>query len=333
MIEPPIVSAAPIDCSELLQSIRMRNLIAVTGTGFSCFVSDDPLIQGYHVATWPGLLEHGFQYCIANGLHGSDSTHDVRVQLDEKRPRQLIGAAQTILQWLDAPSSSRRQQWLAGSVGQLELKRHEVVRRLKLLSPGAIITLNYDDLIEQGTKYPPLDWTEHDLIARVLRKDADPHVIHLHGYWRKAENVIADFFSYRDITKDPATRALMIDLFIYRRLLFVGCRGTFEDPHFKQVMSDISQSGTGYSHVHYVLCRTCDLNDMRGLLETTGMFRPLVYGESYDDLARFLSTLAKNAGVDLEGDALASSAIGVPRQERGLNVRRAAEIWKLQANE
>jgi len=237
------------DPDELLQSILSRDLIAVTGTGFSCLASGNPLIDGQHVATWPGLLEHGFQYCVDNGLHGSGSTRDVRVQLDEKQTRQLIGAAQTIFDWLGQGPSGHRQKWLNSSIGRLELKDRALVRALRLLSPRVLLTLNYDDLLEQGTNYPALDWTDHDLISSVLRHDAPPHVIHLHGYWKKAENVIFDFFSYRDRIKDLAGRGMMHQLFIYRRLLFVGCRGTFEDPHFKQVMSDISQAGVSYSTI------------------------------------------------------------------------------------
>jgi hypothetical protein len=321
------------DPDELLQSIRTRNLIAVTGTGFSCLASENPSIDNHQVATWPGLLEHGFQYCIANGLQGAGSTRDVRVQLAEKQTRQLIGAASTILGWLGEGASSHRQKWLNSSIGRLQLKDRGLVRALKLLSPGVLLTLNYDDLLEQGTQYPALDWTEHDLIAAVLRNDASPHVIHLHGYWKKAENVIADFFSYRDITKDPSARGLMHQLFIYHRLLFVGCRGTFEDPHFKQVMNDISQAGVGYSHNHYVLCRNCDLDEVRTLLAATGMFRPLVYGASYQELTPFLDRLARNAGIELEDDALSSLAIGTPRQKRPLRFRRAGEVWTRQVND
>src|SRR5581483_9105586 len=184
-----------------------------------------------------------------NGLHGSGSTRDVRVQLDEKQTRQLIGAAQTIFDWLGQGPSGHRQKWLNSSIGRLELKDRALVRALRLLSPRVLLKLNYDDLLEQGTNYPALDWTDHDLISSVLRHDAPPHVIHLHGYWKKAENVIFDFFSYRDRIKDLAGRGMMHQLFIYRRLLFVGCRGTFEDPHFKQVMSDISQAGVSYSTI------------------------------------------------------------------------------------
>jgi hypothetical protein len=113
---------------ELLQSIRSRNLIAVTGTGFSCLASGDPLINGHYIATWSGLLEHGFQYCVANKLNGSDSTRDVRVQLDEKQTRQLIGAAQTILGWLGDGPPNHRQKWLNDSIGQLVLKRPDLVQ-------------------------------------------------------------------------------------------------------------------------------------------------------------------------------------------------------------
>jgi hypothetical protein len=319
------MSAQP---DELLQSILSRKLITITGTGFSRFASGDPSINGHQVASWPGLLRHGFEYCINNGLHGSDSINDVKVQLEEHQTRQLVSAGQTILDWLN----NQRQNWLNVSIGQLRLKHPELVRVLKLLSPHVLITLNYDDLIEQGTGYPFLDWTQHDAIAAVLREEACPHVIHLHGHWKKAQNVVADFFAYRDITKDRATRALMHDLFVYHRLLFVGCRGTFEDPHFKDVIRDVSELGRDYSHCHYVLCRKSELDDIQGLLRST-MLRPLIYGESYEDLTPFLEGLGRDAGVDLENNAVAGSAVGVLRQKPSLNFQRASEIWKRRVSE
>jgi hypothetical protein len=197
----PLAMVAASDPDELLQSIRSRKLIVVTGTGFSRFASGDPSINGHQVASWPGLLKHGFEYCVNNGLHGNDSISDVKVQLEEHRTRQLISAGQTILDWLD----NHRQNWLNTSIGQLRLKRPELVRALKLLSPRVLITLNYDDLIEQGTEYPSLDWTQHNVIAGVLREEACPHVIHLHGYWKKAENVVAEPTRVSSTTYDHPT--------------------------------------------------------------------------------------------------------------------------------
>jgi hypothetical protein len=318
---------------ELVHSIRRRNVIVITGTGFSCLASGNPLIDGQHVATWPGLLEHGLQYCVANGLHGASSTRDVRVQLDEKETRQLIGAAQTILGWLGKGPGSHRQKWLNESVGRLELTDGRLVRALQLLSPNVLLTLNYDDLLEQGTQYPSLDSKDHNAIAAVLRKDADAHVIHLHGHWKEGDNVVADFFAYRDLIKNEASRHLMQELFIYRRLLFVGCRGTFEDPHFEGAMNDLLKAGVAYTHTHYVLCLEKDVDDMQRVLRKSNLFRPLPYGDSYDDLVPFLDGLAKDANVELEDVAVSNSAIGMSRQKPVLRYRRASDVWRRQVDD
>lgn len=72
---------------------------------------------------------------------------------------------------------------------------------------------------------------------------------------------------------------------------------------------------------------------MKTMLAATGMFRPLVYGDSYEDLTPFLGRLARNAGIELEDQALSSFAIGMPRQKAALRFKRASEVWRRQVND
>lgn len=315
---------------ELIRSITTGNLIVVTGSGFSRLASGDPVVDGHRVASWNGLLAHGFDYCVRNNLQGTGSTRDVEVQLEEGQTRQLISAAQAIFGWLDAAAGKHREEWLGSSVGQLRLLRRDLVELLRALSP-TLATLNYDDLLEQGTGYASLDWTQHDLITEVLRQDREPHVIHLHGSWKNPVSVVADFVSYHDIAKDGLTRRLMTNLFVFHRLLFIGCRGTFEDPHFTNVMRHISDD-VG-NHHHCVLCRDEEVQGLKQIIGDETMLHPLAYGTSYDDLHGFLEDLVQDSNTFLEEKARATPVREDRRRQPSLRVRKAAEIWKLRVDQ
>jgi hypothetical protein len=313
---------------DLIRSIINRNLIVVTGAGFSRLASGDPVIDGHHVASWGGLLSHGYDYCVRNNLHGTGSTRDVEIQLQEGETRQLISAAQAIFGWLDSASDNHRQTWLGSSIGQLRLERPELVEALRAISP-TLVTLNYDDLLEQGTGYASLDWNQHELITEVLRQDSEPHVIHLHGSWKNSASVIMDFFSYRDIAKDRPTRGLMSNLFVFHRLLFVGCRGTFEDPHFSDVLRQISEDFDVGNHHHCVLCRDGEVLGLNKLIGRSTLLQPLAYGASHNELLGFLKNLVKDSNTLLEEKARTAPALDDRRRQPSLRFRKASDIWKM----
>ncbi len=314
---------------ELLQAIRERRLVVLTGAGFSRFASGDPTIDGHKVASWEGLLRHGYEYCVRNNLHRAESTRVIELQLQEKGTPHLIGAAQTILSWLDRGPGNHRHKWLDCSIGKLNLIRPELVEALRTISP-VLVTLNYEDLLEQGTHYPAVNWRQYDLIARVIRREVEPHIIHLHGFWKDPESLVADHYSYRDLCKNIPAQNFMTDLFVYHRMLFVGCRGTFEDPNFTGVIKYISENYRDCSHRHYVLCRDAEISDFNSLLEPTNILEPLEYGNSYEDLLGFLQRLGRDAGVMIEEEARTLPLMDSRRYDSSLRFKRPAEIWKMQ---
>ena len=167
----------------------------------------------------------------------------------------------------------------------------------------------------------------------MLRQDREPHVIHLHGLWTNPQSVVADFFSYRDIAKDRPTRGLMSNLFVFHRLLFVGCRGTFEDPHFTSVIRQISEDFDVGTHQHCVLCRDGDVTDLKALTAQSPMLQPLAYGATHDDLHEFLENLVRDSNTLLEEKARATPMREDRRRQPSLRVRKAADIWNLRVDE
>jgi hypothetical protein len=313
---------------DLIRAIVGRKLIAITGAGFSRIVSGDPTIDGHKIASWDGLLRHGYHYCITNNLHRGESTRAINVQFEEGHTPDLIGAAQTILGWLDREPGKHRRKWLESSLGRLKLQSPELVEALKTISP-VLATLNYEDLIEQGTSYPSVDWRQYDVIARVIRRELEPHVIHLHGFWKEPESIVADHYSYRDLCKNIPAQNFMTELFVYHRLLFVGCRGTFEDPNFSGVINYICTNYPDCTHKHYVLCQSCDLPVFKKLLKGTKMLEPLSYGNKYDDLLEFLQRLGKQSGATVGETARALPLTDARMTDPSLRFKKAGDIWRI----
>src|SRR5438067_12780177 len=86
---------------ELTERIRTSELVVVAGTGVSLYSVGYPRIDNTAVAAWPGLLEHGLDYCKRHDLLGDDDADVVELQLKKGTARHLIDAAGQIHEWLD----------------------------------------------------------------------------------------------------------------------------------------------------------------------------------------------------------------------------------------
>lgn len=313
---------------DLLRSIRNRKLVAITGVGFDRIASGDLAVNGHKIASWDGLLAHGYEYCKHNGLHGTEKTEVIDLQLRQKGTHDLIGAGQTILRWLDNSPGNHKYIWLESSVGKLQLIRPELVATLRVISP-ILATLNYGTLLEQGTGCASLHWKQYDLIARVFRQEVPPHVLHLHGLWTEPASLVLDYSSYHDVAMDLPAQGLMQNLFLYHRMLFVGCKGTFEDPNFHKITNHFSQNYRDCSHCHYVLCRNAETEEFQRLLQPTKMIKSIAYGDNYDDLPAFLHQLATEAGCIVTNGPSANQIIKPREIEASLNYKKPFDIWRM----
>ena len=313
----------------MLQSIGNHKLVAITGVGFDRIASGDLAVNGHKIASWDGLLAHGYEYCKQNGLSGTEKTDVIELQLKQKGTHDLIGAAQTILRWLGNSPGNHTYIWLESSVGKLQLVRPELTATLRTTSP-ILATLNYGTLLEQGTGYDSLHWKQYDLIARVFRQEVPPRVLHLHGIWTEPALLVLDYSSYRDVATNVPMQVLMNNLFMYHRMLFVGCKGTFEDPNFHQIIGHYSQDLRDCSHCHYVLCRNAEIEEFHRLLEPTKMIKSIAYGDNYDDLPAFLHQLATDAGCVVMNRPSANQIIKPREIEASLNYKKPFDIWRMQ---
>jgi hypothetical protein len=114
----------------LTERIRTSELVVVAGTGVSLYSVGYPKIKNTAVAAWPGLLEHGLDYCKRHDLLGDDDADVVELQMKKGTVRHLIDAAGQIHEWLDRKVGNSRYFWLKESIGQLKLHDPSLIKAI-----------------------------------------------------------------------------------------------------------------------------------------------------------------------------------------------------------
>jgi hypothetical protein len=308
---------------ELTEQIRKSELVVVTGGGVSLYTVGYPKIINTDVASWPGLLVHGLNYCKHHNLLGDDDAEVVELQLKKGTARHLIDAAQQIHDWLDRKQGNSRYFWLKESIGQLKVHDASLIKALASLG-GLLATLNYEDLCEEVTGRATLHWRQQlEIDDHVERKSVD-FIFHIHGHWQTPNSIVLDQQSYYEIAKDERMQGLMRRFARWGTFLFVGCSGTFSDPSFLTLLRWGNAALNDAKKRHFVLCRKSDEKRLLTDLQRWAMLEPLVYGDSYKDLPIFIEQLAKDSGV-AQASANPPLAAVVPSPS---GVQKPSDIWK-----
>jgi hypothetical protein len=307
---------------ELAERIRTSELVIIAGTGVSLYSVGHPKIKNTAVAGWPGLLEHGLDYCKRHDLLGDDDADVIELQLKKGTARQLIDAAGQIHEWLDRKAGNSRYFWLKESIGQLTLHDPSLIKAIANLG-GLLAPLNYEDLCEEVTGLPPLHWKQHAQIDDHIRRNSKEFIFHVHGHWQTPESIVLDQQSYFEIANDDGTQALMRRFAQWGILLFVGCSGTLLDPNFQTLLRWGNAALKEAKERHFVLCRECDEKRLLTDLQKWGMLEPLVYGDQFTDLPAFIEQLAKDSGSPKASANPPVAAVDTTPS----GVQRPTEVW------
>lgn len=293
----------------------------VAGTGVSLYSVGYPKEPNTAVASWPGLLEHGLNYCKHHNLLGDDDAEVIELQLKKGTTRNLIDAAQQIHDWLDRKAGNPRFFWLKESIGQLRLANPSLIKALAGLG-GLLATLNYEDLCEEVTGRPSLHWKQQLEIDDHIDRNSNDFIFHIHGHWQSPKSVVLDQESYYAIAHDENMQGLMRRFARWGTFLFVGCSGTFLDPNFQTLLSWGNAALKEAKKRHFVLCRRRDEKQLLTDLQRWGMLEPLVYGDSFQELPLFIENLAKDSGSAPASVNPPLSAIEIP-----VGMQKPIDIW------
>jgi energy-coupling factor transporter ATP-binding protein EcfA2 len=274
----------------LKSDIDAGRVTVITGTGVSIPTVKDQLIGNYNVATWPGLLKHGIEYCQAIGLADDFDVSMLTTQVDSGRIDYMISAAETITKKLRSKSAGTYRGWLKKTIGELKVADNTLIKAIAGL-PIVLATLNYDNLLEDVTGKRTVMWTQADAVQDVITGADQNSIIHLHGWYGEPDTVVLGIESYLTVRDNLHAKALLQHFTIGRTLLFIGCGGTFEDPNFSQLLEWAKTALEDVSPRHYLLCRTSELSDFQKKLSNAPWLQPLAFGSNYGDIVPFIKSL------------------------------------------
>ncbi|TBW08487.1 NACHT domain-containing protein [Azotobacter chroococcum] len=284
-----------IRLKKLKKNIAAGNVVIIAGTGVSIAACDNQEVDGYKVATWPGLLNHGTHYCKENQLVEEHEAEILTMQIKSGNTDFLILAAEFISKRIMKKSEGTFRGWLEDTIGQLQIKHHAILDALAAL-PCVIATLNYDNLIEARTGRRAITWQEPDEVQKVLLGENRDAVLHLHGWYHNSESVVLSLSSYYEVRDHPHASTVLQLFAIGKTLLFVGCSDTVLDPNFTRLIEWGQEALKDITPRHYLLCRTSEVAKLQKMLFKAPWLQPLDYGAEYEDLVPFLQTLAPANG-------------------------------------
>ncbi len=279
---------------DLKQQIARGAVVVVTGTGVSVATCENQQVDGFPVATWPGLLKHGVHFCqhTENALNAKEAK-SLLGQIKVGETDFLIAAAELVTARLCGKRPGAFRGWLKDSVGKLAPTQPDIIQTLASW-PVKLATLNYDRLIEAVTNRPPITWQDRDKIGDILRYGGDA-VIHLHGYFDQPDSVVLGLSSYAKVASNPHTQAVLQLFTLGRTLLFVGCGGTFQDPNFNRLIEWGREALQDSTARHFVLCRKSEKARFVELQKTAPWLYPIVFGTKHEELLPFLRSLTPTA--------------------------------------
>ncbi len=193
---------------KLKEDITQGHVVIIAGTGVSVAACENQLIENHPVASWPGLLQNGLEYCRSLGVADQEDVELLGNQIKSKKTNFLISAAEDISQRLQAHSPGTYRGWLNDTVGKLVLKHREILDALTAL-PGVLATLNYDGLIEQASNRNAVTWLREAKVQAVLRREITDAVVHMHGWFDEPESAVLGLSSYAKVASHAHTKAVL----------------------------------------------------------------------------------------------------------------------------
>lgn len=166
---------------------------------------------------------------------------------------------------------------------------HDLLPKLTLLR--AIVTTNYDNLIEtaynyQGGKFTLIQKDDIGKIQLPLRLRDDFFVFKMHGQYD--QDIVLGTRDYQDVMfKLPGYRRFIETLFVTNTVLFVGYSG--DDPNLNSILDQLAAVYARQFDTHFILMKKGEMRTQteRNRLEKDKRVRVIEY-DDYSDIQEIL---------------------------------------------
>jgi tetratricopeptide (TPR) repeat protein len=270
---------------DLKEEYRKRNAIFVVGAGVSIMATGNAAC-----ASWTGLLHDGAQRCVDLFPDLPPGWMErVRGEIDSNDLDDMLSAAEKISSKIGSPKGGEWRRWLRESVGELKPKDPKILEALRDLD-APLATTNYDNLISDVTKLPPVKWTEGSRVERVLRGD-EKGILHLHGHWEQCESVILGIRSYEQVLGDAHAQTVLRSLAMFRTIVFVGFGAGLGDPNFGAFLKWTGKTFESSEYRRFRLALRSEVSTLQAQHPREQRLFVISYGIKHADLVPFLRSL------------------------------------------
>lgn len=277
---------------QLKKAISDHKVVIIVGAGTSIGATEGGKSDGYSVASWKGLLQHGAQHCmhLEPGIR-PDWKRNIDSELDSNELDEMLSAATKIAKKLGAPANGTYAAWLRDTVGKLVAipAKSGVLQALAALK-APLATTNYDHLLERATSQDAITWEDESAAIDFLSGKGEG-ILHLHGSYRRPGSVILDIRDYERALQSKQLQQLLRTMFHDRTLLFVGCGAGLEDPNFGALLKWAGSTLEGLTHFHFRLALLSEVAELQKTHPPEQHIKVIPYGAKHEDLAGFLSSL------------------------------------------
>lgn len=252
VLDAPYVTSPDKVPDDLRAKIAAGQCILFIGAGASLGATD---AEGRRLPSWSTLIDELW------GLLNEEAPQDPMV-IAEARDllHPEVGELLIVTEWIEKELGPRK--FAEYNRKRLGTATNSVVHDiLSAKNFRAVITTNYDDLVEKYwaaknkspfVVFPHTSAAQIGLATDVLndRNATQTPVIKVHGTWSQPEAVVFGPRSYREIMfANDSFRQFMAHLFTAYTILFVGF--SFKDPNFQSVLQWIYTAAKGNIPTHY----------------------------------------------------------------------------------
>lgn len=253
-----------------------RRLVYLCGAGAS-------MSLGNHKLSWANWLSAGKEF-LPDGVK---DTFDKK--MDSKSSKGMIEAASLLIDSLKA--NGNYHDFMSGTIGKQHPSNMELSRAFCNIfrSNDLVATTNYDLQIEEATDTEGISYAAPEHIWRILNRESDNRVLHLHGMYDRfhdVDDIIADARQYGDIIKDEGAQFIQ-KLIGTHSLVLIGCGATVEDPNLSEFMTFLTEKLKIEDIPYFYVMKEGD-----ALPDLPANALPVYYGTEYEDLAAFMTEMA-----------------------------------------
>jgi hypothetical protein len=269
---------------KLTDSARRGELVAIIGSGVSVALTNNKV----PALSWTGLIRDGFAHALEKKRITDAQSKHWKTQLESSDLDELLGAAEFMGRKLKDPPDlyTRWLEHVFKPVQPLNKKMEGALRRLHTAGVP-LCTLNYDLLLERVTGLPTINLTETAKVSVWMRRESSG-ILHLHGSWDAPATCILGIRDYETTLRNDVRDLIQRSLGSFKRLLFIGCGGTFADPNFSALIKWLRENMGTAALEHYALVTDGEMAARHADPAWHGFVEPLAYGASHGELAGFL---------------------------------------------